>query len=106
MKTLSNPKAPDIASCPAVNVFVVRPGDSSAMSTGRRPIGSASISPFVKLCPVATVVRVDGASAVTVMVSVRAASDIFAFTSIVPPTVRMTFSRRAGRKLSRSNVTE
>ena len=89
-----------------MKVLVVRPGASSAMSTGRRPIGRPSISRLLKLWPVATVVSDDGASAVTVTVSVRAASDMFALTSMVPPTVRTTLSRRAGLKFARSNVTE
>jgi hypothetical protein len=51
------------------------------------------------------VVSVDGASAVTVTVSVRTASDMFALTSVVPPTVSATLSRRAGLKLSSAKVT-
>ncbi len=94
-----------MASCPVVNVLVVRPGDSSAMSTGRRPIGIWSTCFLSRLLPVATVVSDEGASAVTVTVSVRAASDMFALTSMVPPTVSTTLSRRAGLKFDRSNVT-
>src|SRR5262249_44153786 len=80
MKMLSYPNPPEIVTWPVLNVLFVRPGASSAMSGGVRPTGSASISRLPYDWLVVTVASALGASAVTVTVSVRPASDMVVFT--------------------------
>ena len=92
MKTLSKAVDPPIVTWLAFGVLLVSPGASSAMSCGRRPTGRTSTSSFVKALLSVTLAIGDGASAVTLTVSVRPATDIVVLTSAVPPTVSRMLS--------------
>ena len=86
MNTLSKPKLPAIVNWLAFETLVVTLGESSPTSTGRRPTGRRSISAFVYPWLILGAAMGDGASAVTVTVSVTVASDIVASTTARPPT--------------------
>ncbi len=90
MKMLSKAKAPWIATCPALGVLVLRPGDSVEMPYSVRDVASALTSSCLIFSPTVGVASGGGTVPTTCTVSDTLASPRIAPCSTVPPSGTVT----------------